>query len=73
MEVLSWSCASSPKGGENFYLKGEKPLHFPANGCALYYRESMPGNLAQWQAKTLPQDWRDVVFGAMSNLSDDSS
>lgn len=33
----------------------------------------MPGNLAQWQAKTLPQDWRDVVFGAMSNLSDDSS
>lgn len=50
------------------YLKGENPLHLPADCCAFCYREHMPGHLAQWQARTLPQDWRDMVFGAVSNL-----
>lgn len=48
--------------------EGRSPLHLPANCCAFYFREHMPSNLAQWQARTLPQDWRNMVFGAMSDL-----
>lgn len=50
------------------YLKGGNSFHLPVNCCAFCYREHVPGHLAQWQARTLPQDWRDMVFGAVSNL-----
>lgn len=56
------------------YLKvGENSLYFPANGCTLLLQRARAWELSSVQAKTLPQEWRDMVFGAMSDLSDDSS
>lgn len=66
MEILSWSCALLPEGRREPSLLPYKWL------CSLLQR-ARAWELSSVQAKTLPQDWRDMVFGAMSYLSDDSS